>query len=103
MPDESERRAPTLDSGTKLADDRTRLAHERTLMAWVRTATSLITFGFTIYKLFQVERAGLPHQGFFGATFFALMMITIGLLALLMASVEHRRSLAFIDAEYGKD
>ena len=39
-----------LDSSTRLAVDRTRLAHERTLMAWVRTATSLISFGFTIYK-----------------------------------------------------
>ena len=43
---------------TKLAVDRTRLAHERTLMAWVRTATSLISFGFTIYKFFQFLRDG---------------------------------------------
>jgi putative membrane protein len=38
-----------------LAVDRTWLAHERTLMAWVRTATSMISFGFTIYKFFQFE------------------------------------------------
>ena len=25
------------------------------MMAWIRTATSLITFGFTIYKFFQLE------------------------------------------------
>ena len=43
----------TLDNSTKLAYDRTRLAYERTLMAWVRTGTSLITFGFTIYKFFE--------------------------------------------------
>ena len=42
-----------MDTGTKLAVDRTRLAYERTLMAWVRTATSLISFGFTIYKFFE--------------------------------------------------
>ena len=47
--------APQLDNSTRLAVDRTRLAHERTLMAWVRTATSLISFGFTIYKFFQFE------------------------------------------------
>src|SRR3989337_955177 len=41
---------------TKLAYERTNLAHERTLMSWVRTATSLITFGFTIYKFFQFEK-----------------------------------------------
>jgi uncharacterized membrane protein YidH (DUF202 family) len=34
----------------KLALERTFLAHERTLLAWIRTATSLITFGFVLYK-----------------------------------------------------
>jgi inner membrane protein YidH len=37
-----------LDAGTRLAIERTRLASERTMMEWVRTATSLISFGFTI-------------------------------------------------------
>ena len=61
--------AKTLDVGTRLAVDRTRLAYERTLMAWVRTATSLISFGFTIYKFFQFEvkdqltEPGTSHRG----------------------------------------
>jgi putative membrane protein len=42
-----------LDINTQLSIERTMLAHERTLMAWVRTATSLISFGFTIYKFFH--------------------------------------------------
>ena len=42
-----------LDTSTRLAVERTRLANERTLMAWIRTATSLIAFGFTIFKFFQ--------------------------------------------------
>ena len=42
---------------TTLAVDRTRLAHDRTLLAWVRTGTSLIAFGFTIYKFFELESA----------------------------------------------
>jgi inner membrane protein YidH len=42
---------PNVSESTLLAVDRTRLAHERTLMAWVRTATSMISFGFTIAKL----------------------------------------------------
>ena len=53
----------TLDAGTRLAVNRTRLAYERTLMAWVRTAASMISFGFTIYKFFQLElkdQAGCP-------------------------------------------
>lgn len=43
------------ESRTHLAVGRTRLAYERTMMAWVRTATSLIIFGFSIYKFFQIE------------------------------------------------
>jgi uncharacterized membrane protein YidH (DUF202 family) len=55
---------------TELAVERTWLAYERTLMAWVRTATSMISFGFSIYKFFQFEKAegvrpaGLPTRFF---------------------------------------
>ena len=71
----------------RLALERTRLAYERTLMAWVRTATSLISFGFTIYKFFQYLREGRAgtFDGAFGPRPFALMMIAIGLVALLLA------------------
>ena len=50
----------TADPRTALAIERTRLAHERTLMAWVRTATSLISFGFTIYKGFDYLQERQP-------------------------------------------
>jgi len=51
----------TIDTGTRLAVDRTWLAHERTMLAWVRTAASLISFGFTIYKFFQLEISKLAE------------------------------------------
>ncbi len=53
---------------TVLATDRTRLAHDRTLMAWVRTSTSLISFGFTIYKFFQYlqEKGTGPQERLLG-------------------------------------
>jgi putative membrane protein len=91
-----------LDASTTLAVDRTRLAYERTLMAWIRTATSLITFGFTIYKFFQIELAkGASRNGrLIGPTQFALFMILIGLASLLMATLEHRRDLKALNAEY---
>jgi putative membrane protein len=38
---------------TDFALKRTVMAADRTLMAWVRTALSMISFGFTIYKLLQ--------------------------------------------------
>jgi putative membrane protein len=88
---------------TQLAIDRTRLAYERTLMAWVRTATSLISFGFTIYKFFQFLREGQPppEEGTLGLRTFALLMIAIGLTALLLAWAEHQRQRHALQAEYG--
>jgi putative membrane protein len=95
--------AKTLDAGTRLAVDRTRLAYERTLMAWIRTATSLITFGFTIYKFFQFELKGTPPnpERAIGPRGFALMMIATGLVALLLSTLEHRASMQAMRAEYG--
>jgi putative membrane protein len=82
----------SMNVNTRLAYDRTRLAHDRTLMAWVRTSTSLISFGFTIYKFFQqfhqaVDGAARKHL--LGSREFALMMIVIGLFALLVATVQN--------------
>ena len=58
-------RTTLADERTDLAVARTMLALDRTLMAWVRTATSLISFGFTIYKVFQQLAQSLnapPHR-----------------------------------------
>ena len=88
----------------RLALDRTRLAHERTLMAWTRTATSLISFGFTIYKFFEYLRENRPavEPGILGPQGFAAMMIVIGLTALVLATVEHRRSMKALRAAFGE-
>jgi putative membrane protein len=78
---------------TQLALDRTWLAHERTLMAWVRTATSMISFGFTIYKFFQFEseHGAKITKGLLTPRGFALIMVSMGLFSLLMATAQHRR------------
>lgn len=97
------RTAPT-DLRTTLALERTRLAHERTLMAWVRTATSLISFGFTIYKFFQYLRQSQPAAvgyGRFAPRSFALVMIGLGIGALTLATIQHRRDLNALQGEYG--
>lgn len=90
-------------ASTRLAVDRTRLAYERTLMAWIRTAASLISFGFTIYKFFDFLREGqeAPRGSLVGPREFALLMIGIGLVALLLASLDHRRHMQSLRAEYG--
>ena len=94
---------PVIDTSTRLAVDRTRLAHERTLMAWVRTATSLISFGFTIYKFFQfdVARQPLHASALIGPRGFALLMITIGLVSLALSTVQHRRDMKALRDEFG--
>jgi len=78
---------------TILATDRTRLAHDRTLMAWVRTATSLISFGFTIYKFFQYmqEKNVNPPERLLGPRRFAVLMIGTGIVALALATWQHIR------------
>lgn len=92
-----------LPAATELALDRTRLAYERTLMAWVRTATSLITFGFTIYKFFQylVEHGqGVERDRLIGPRGFGIFMIGTGLLALLLATISHRRNMQTLRHKY---
>jgi putative membrane protein len=92
---------PKLDTNTKLAYERTRIAYDRTVMAWVRTATSLITFGFTLYKFFQLELRGMDHPDYLiGPRGFGLMMIFIGLLSLLFGSYEYRRDINKIREVY---
>ena len=93
-----------LPNATQLAVERTRLAYERTLMAWVRTATSLISFGFTIYKFFQFlheENAGkMPHtEHLIGPRQFALLMILVGLGTLGLATLQHRQHMQMLRAQ----
>jgi len=91
-----------LSTSTRLALDRTDLAHERTLMAWIRTAVSLISFGFTIYKFLQyVEKANGEQPGrLIGARGYGLFMIGTGLLALLLATISHRRQMEALREKY---
>ncbi len=87
---------PTPDAN-QLAVDRTRLAHERTLMAWIRTAVSLISFGFTIFKFFQVLREANPGRApepTIGSHLIAILMILIGLVALTLGWFQHRQEMS---------
>jgi putative membrane protein len=90
---------------TELSLDRTVLAHERTLMAWIRTSTSLISFGFSIYKFFQylVETSNTrrPYK-LFGPREYAITMIGVGITALAIAMLNHRRELKILEQTYGK-
>jgi len=73
---------------TGAATTRTRMAAERTLMAWIRTSLSMISFGFTILKLFEyLSKAQGPLGKFHGerAGHLGLVLISIGTLILVPA------------------
>jgi putative membrane protein len=94
--------AGELDRSTELAFARTRASYERTMMSWIRTSTSLITFGFSIYKFFQLEGLERNRQDrLIGPREFALMLVSIGLISLLLATVEHRQNLRELGAHFG--
>jgi uncharacterized membrane protein YidH (DUF202 family) len=87
--------APVPDQA-KLALERTIQAEERTLLAWVRTATSLITFGFTLYKFFfflHEQEPGKHEHQLIGPRTYGLIMIGIGVFALAGASWQHWRKM----------
>jgi putative membrane protein len=81
--------APSMTS-TDLALERTRLAQERTLMAWVRTATSMISFGFTVYKFFQEMRPPGARHHLIGSRELALGLTATGTVCLVLAMLQHR-------------
>jgi putative membrane protein len=90
-------------SRTGLALSRTLLAFDRTLMAWVRTATSLISFGFTIYKFFQYvreNRTGPEFETLLGPRGVALVMIGFGVGALVLATLEYRNQVTALRRKY---
>ena len=85
----------------KLALERTYLSYERTMLSWVRTATSLITFGFSIQQFFRIATsATFQGKGLVGPEEFGLIMFVIGLLALLLAAVDHRAHIKALRAQY---
>jgi putative membrane protein len=72
-------------------------------MAWTRTATSLITFGFTLFKFFEYlhERGETARgQQVLGARTFGLIMIGIGVFTLVLATVQHWLQMRRLCAQY---
>ena len=90
-----------MDETTRLAYMRTRLALERTMMAWVRTATSMITFGFAVYKFFQFELNRAEQASpLISPRLFGLVMIIFGLISLLLGTVQHVAGMRQVRAQW---
>jgi putative membrane protein len=74
---------------TDLGVERTAMAADRSLMAWIRTALSMISFGFTIYKLLdgfaqsgQLADSSTPRT-------VGLFLIGLGTVAIVMGTIEY--------------
>src|ERR1700709_2571127 len=92
--------APGADISNRLAMERTRVSYERTVLAWVRTGTSMITFGFGVYKLFQIERTPNAQTYLIGPQEFGLILVAIGLAALALATLEYRQNMRSLGVDY---
>ena len=91
------------DERTRLALSRTMVALDRTLLAWVRTATSMISFGFTIYKFFQTlrdEQVAASTHRLMGARGLGMVMILIGVGGLVLATLDYRNQMKHLHQEY---
>ena len=101
MAEQTPRSAPAIDDSTRLAFERTRNSYENTMMSWIRTATSLITFGFSIYKFFQIEAPSEKQRNYLiGPREFAIALVCIGLLSLVLATLENRQNIRTLGAQY---
>lgn len=68
---------------------RTVLAADRTLMAWIRTSLSMLSFGFTIYKLLkaladhgQIARTDSPQ-------FVGMFLAAMGTISMLLGTASY--------------
>jgi putative membrane protein len=79
---------------TEMATSRTLMAADRSLMAWVRTGLSMISFGFTIYKIlegFQAKGSTIVETHSPRAV--GMFLTGLGTISIVMGTVEywHRR------------
>jgi putative membrane protein len=71
------------------------------MLSWIRTATALITFGFSIQQFFRIASKGsVERAGIIGPHEFGVLMIVVGLLALLLATLGHRSAVRVLQAQY---
>src|SRR5688500_8226623 len=88
------------DARTGLAYERTLLAHERTLMAWIRTAASMITFGFTVYKLLEEKSSATTSDKLLTPRIVGMIMIAFGIAGLLLAQIQHHQAIKKLKEKY---
>jgi len=78
---------------TQLAIQRTFMAADRTLMAWIRTAMSMISFGFTIYKVVDgLRNTAVPVAVHLDGRQSGLILSGLGVLCMSVGIIEYIRT-----------
>lgn len=85
---------------TELAASRTLMAADRSLMAWIRTALSMISFGFTLYKVLQAFKesgGGIIGNGVIAQSYnprnVGLFLIGLGFASIVLGTIEYWHTL----------
>lgn len=88
-------------SRTSLASKRTLMAADRTLMAWVRTALSMISFGFTIYKLLEsLHSSGREVVINASPENVGLFLIGLGTISMALGTIEYWQNIREIRKDF---
>ncbi len=76
---------------TGMSFQRTRMSADRTLMSVIRTSLSLISFGFTIYQVFEkLREAGtIAHAA--ASRNFGVTLVLLGIVMLIVGILYHVR------------
>jgi putative membrane protein len=84
---------------TGMSFQRTRMSADRTLMSVIRTSLSLISFGFTIYQVFQKMHDSKMIGGDASARHFGLALVLLGVLMLVLGLIYQFRFMAELRAQ----
>jgi putative membrane protein len=74
---------------TGMSFQRTRMSADRTLMSVIRTSLSLISFGFTIYQVFQKLRDQQLLTSASSSRNFGVALVALGIVMLVIGIVYH--------------
>jgi len=74
---------------TGMSFQRTRMSADRTLMSVIRTSLSLISFGFTIFQVFQKLRDQSLLSGAAPARHFGISLVALGVGMLVLGIMYH--------------
>ncbi|MGE5318904.1 MAG: YidH family protein [Hyphomicrobiaceae bacterium] len=82
---------------TDLATARTLMAMDRSLMAWIRTSLSMISFGFTIYKVLQgFQESGEVLAHGYSPRSVGLFLTGLGTISMLAGTIEYFQRLKLL-------